>query len=104
MWFPVDETFQPGRADHYILGLNYDNRKTFSISAETYYKDYNNIAEYRTFRGADETIENQTAAQNFHQGRGYAYGADFYIRNNFWGFEGWFGYSLAWTKKKINDF
>lgn len=104
MWFPVDETFEPGRADHYILGWNYDNRKTFSVSAEAYYKDYNNIAEYRTFRGADETIENQTAAQNFHQGKGSAYGADFYIRNNIWGFEGWFGYALSWTKKQIDGF
>ena len=104
MWFPVDETFEPGAADHYILGFNYDNRKLFSISAEAYYKNYNNIAEYRTFRGADETIENQTTAQNFLRGKGCAYGADFYLRNNIWGFEGWFGYALAWTKKKIDGF
>ena len=104
MWFPVDETFQPGKADHYILGFNYENRKTFSLSVEAYYKDYNNVAEYRTYRGADETLENQTAAQNFLRGIGYAYGADFYLRNNFCGFEGWLGYALSWTKKKINGF
>lgn len=104
MWFPVDETFEPGKADHYILGFNYDNRKTFSLSVEAYYKDYNNVAEYRIHRGADETLDNQTAAQNFHRGTGYAYGADFYLRNNIWGFEGWFGYALAWTKKKIDGF
>jgi len=104
MWFPVDETFDPGRADHYILGFNYDNRRTFSLSIEAYYKDYYNLAEYRTQRGADEKLDNQTAAQNFYRGTGNAYGADVYIRNNIYGFEGWLGYSLSWSKKKVKDY
>jgi len=104
MWFPVDETFKPGSADHFILGVNYDNKTTYSINVEGYYKNYLNIAEYRTYRGADETIENQTAAQNFLSGQGKAYGMDVYLRNNIRGFEGWLGYSLAWTKKQVDGF
>ena len=104
MWFPVDETFEPGKADHYILGFNYDNKSTFSINVEGYYKNYKNIAEYRTYRGADESLDNQTAAQNFYCGKGEAYGGDVYIRNNTWGFEGWIGYSLGWTKKQIDGY
>ncbi len=106
MWFPVDNTFTPGRADHYIVGLNYDNNRTFSINLEAYYKDYKNIAEYRPpeLRGADETLDNQTAAQNFYKGKGEAYGFDVYLRNKIRGFEGWFGYSLSWTKKQVDGF
>ncbi|MCI0512389.1 TonB-dependent receptor [candidate division KSB1 bacterium] len=104
MWFPVDETFPPGKADHYILGANYDNKRSFSINIEGYYKPFLNIAEYRTFRGADESMENQTAAQNFFRGRGKAYGLDLYLRNNLFGFEGWIGYSLSWTKKRVQGY
>ncbi|MFZ5517747.1 MAG: TonB-dependent receptor [Candidatus Zhuqueibacterota bacterium] len=106
MWFPVDETFTPGKADHYIVSLNYDNRQSFSFTLDAYYKDYTNIAEYRSpeMRGADETLENQTAAQNFLKGQGKAYGFDTLIRNNIWGFEGWIGYSLCFTKKQVDDY
>ncbi|MBN1543195.1 TonB-dependent receptor [candidate division KSB1 bacterium] len=104
MWFPVDDSFEPGRADHYILGYTYDNNRSFSITVEAYYKDYRNIAEYRTFRDADESLEGQNAAQNFLQGTGKAYGGDVYLRNNLFGFEGWIGYSLGWAEKSIKGY
>lgn len=104
MWFPVDKSFKPGEADHYILGFSFDNKESFSLEIEAYYKRFLNLAEYRTFRGADETLNNQTAAQNFYIGKGEAYGTDVYIRNNIWGFEGWIGYSLGWTKKQIDGY
>ncbi|MDI6809391.1 MAG: TonB-dependent receptor [Candidatus Eisenbacteria bacterium] len=104
MWFPVDRTFKPGAADHYILGYSFDNARTFSFSLEGYYKKYLNIAEFRQFRGADENLSDQTAAQNFYSGKGEAYGADALVRNNIWGLEGWVGYSLSRTKKQINGY
>jgi len=104
MWFPVDHTFNPGEADHYIFGVTYDNKTTFSVEAEFYYKYYRNIAEYRVFRGADELLENQTAEQNFLQGRGMAYGGDLYLRNRIGRFEGWIGYTVCWTKKKVDGY
>ena len=104
MWFPVDQTFEPGIADQLIIGFTYDNKSTFSIETEVYYKDYNNIAEYRVFRGADESLENQTAAQNFYKGTGKAYGGDIYFRNRIGRLEGWIGYALSGTKKQINGY
>jgi hypothetical protein len=104
MWFPVDKTFAPGRADHFIIGYSYDNKETFSVNAEAYYKNYGNIAEYRAFRGADEPLDHQTAAQNFYRGKGKAYGGDVYIRNNIYGLKGWIGYSLSWSKKQIDGY
>ena len=104
MWFPVDESFKPGGADHYILGYSYDNQETISVNVEGYYKNYSNIAEYKIYRGADEDFSNMNAAQNFYSGNGYAYGGDIFLRNNLWGFEGWLGYSLNWTRKQIADY
>jgi len=101
MWFPVDHTFQPGQADHAIFGVTWDDKTKFSVSAEVYYKKYNHLAEYRTFRGGDEPLEHQTTAQNFYSGHGKSYGADIYVRNHLLGWEGWIGYSLAWTNKQV---
>ena len=71
---------------------------------EAYYKKYFNVAEYREFRSADESLENQTAAQNFLPGKGHAYGIDLLLKNNVWLFNGWLGYSLAWTKRKTENY
>ncbi|MBN2089955.1 TonB-dependent receptor [candidate division KSB1 bacterium] len=106
MWFPVDKTFEPGQADHYILGWNFDNQKTFSINAEAYYKNYLNVAEFRDFesRGGDEDWSKLNAAMNFYKARAYSYGGDIYLRNNFRGFEGWIGYSYNLVRKKVNGY
>lgn len=106
MWFPVDKTFKPGEADHYILGYSFDNKVTFSLDVEAYYKHYTNVAEYRSSenRGFDEQLDHQTAAQNFFSGKGEAYGGDIYLRNKIAGFAGWIGYSLSWTKKQVEGY
>jgi hypothetical protein len=104
MWFPVDETFRPGLADHFVAGFNLDNQSTLSVNAEVYVKRYNNLAEYRVFRAGNENLDNMTAAQNFFRGRGTAWGADVYVRNRFGRVEGWLGYSLSWTKKRVEGY
>ncbi|HEX9933988.1 MAG TPA: TonB-dependent receptor [bacterium] len=104
MWFPVDASFQPGGADHVILGFSYDNESTFSVDIEGYYKKYDNLAEYRLYRGADESLDHMTAAQNFLSGTGSSYGMDVFLRNRAFGFEGWIGYSYGWTKKRVNGY
>ncbi|MFC1569134.1 carboxypeptidase-like regulatory domain-containing protein [bacterium] len=104
MWFPVDKTFNPGKAQHYIAGIHYDNRSTFSIDLEGYYKYYNNIAEYRVYKNDDEMLEEQTAEKNFLSGVGKAYGLDLYLRNHIGKLEGWLGYSLCWSRKQVNDY
>jgi len=104
MWFPVDASFRPGKADHCIIGFSYDNRGSLSIDAEAYYKIYGNLAEYRTYRGADEDLDHMTAAQNFLNGRGISYGTDVFVRNRLFGFEGWIGYALCWTRKQVNGY
>ncbi len=108
MWFPVDETFRPGQADHFILGFNYDDLRTISINFEAYYKRYANISEYR-FRvaeeqGTDRNFDRVTASDIFLSGRATAYGADIYLRNQLWGFTGWLGYSFNWVQKQVNGY
>ena len=104
MWFPVDKTFNAGKSDHYIIGYNYDPQENYSISIEAYYKDLKNIAEFKSWnnRPRNEDIGNQTAAMNFYQGNGKAYGLDVILNNNIWGFKGWLGFSFCKTFKTVN--
>lgn len=104
MWFPVDPTFRPAGADHFILGFLYDDQRRFSIDVEGYFKQYRHLAEYRLYRGADEEYTQMTAAQNFLSGKGISYGLDVFVRNRIRGFEGWIGYSLGWTKKQTDGY
>lgn len=104
MWLPVDATFPPGEADHYIAGISFDNGRSISVDAEVYLKKYRNIAEYRAERGADEQFAEMTAAMNFMRGDATSYGADIYIRNNLWRMKGWIGYSLNWIRKQVDGY
>lgn len=103
-WFPIDETFPPGEATHWILGGKWHPSSSFSLSLEGYAKFFHNLAEYREFRSADEPLEGQTAAQNFYRGKGHAYGMDLMISNQWKMLRGWIGYSLGWVKKKTTGY
>ncbi len=108
MWFPVDETFAPGRADHFILGFNYDDLRKLSLNIEAYYKRYANISEYR-FRaaesqGIDRDYDRLTASDIFLSGKASAYGIDVYVRNQLGGLKGWLGYSFNWVKKQVKGY
>ncbi|MFH1679860.1 MAG: TonB-dependent receptor [Candidatus Eisenbacteria bacterium] len=104
MWFPVDETLEPGRADHYILGVELGPYPAFDLSVEAYFKPYDNVVEFseeftRSLVDSDAKMDDL-----FNSGEGEAYGLDFYLRNRAAGFEGWIGYSLGWTKRTIGGF
>lgn len=106
MWFPVDETINPGRAHHYIFGFQYDPQTIFSIEAEAYYKDYDNLVELddEYVNSGEISDENKNLDLYVNTGVGRAYGFDVYLKNNFAGLEGWVGYSFCDTKKQIEDY
>lgn len=104
LWFPVDETVEPGESDHYIVGLKTDFNQNFDLEIEAYYKPYNNLVEL------DEEFVNSIIEPDaqlsdlFNKGEGEAYGGEIYLKNNIWGFSGWLGYTLGWTKRIIEDY
>lgn len=104
MWFPVDRTLKPGSSDQFIAGLDIGPYETFDLSAETYYKRYANLAEFNEEFGRSVIDSNARLNEAFNQGKGFAYGADLYLRDRLAGCEGWIGYSYGVTKRKINGF
>jgi len=94
MWF-ADEDKKPGRAVHYILGLEQWFSPSLSLTFEGYYKDLRDIlAVNREFTDDDDF---------FFVGRGEAYGLEVLAKKTAGRAMGWLGYSYAHTKKEMND-
>jgi len=103
LWFPLDGSLNPGRSDHFTLGYKNQLSPNFNLDLELYYKTYNDILEYNTAN--DYTWNNLTGQLKdaFHVGKGYTYGFDTLLRNDWQGFEGFFGYTLSKTQRKMNN-
>jgi outer membrane receptor protein involved in Fe transport len=103
LWFPLDGSLNPGVSDHYIIGYKNELSSKFALDTELYYKSYQNLLEYNM--ATDYTWNNQTGQLRdaFHRGKGFTYGLDTQLRNNWLGLEGFIGYTLSNTRRKMSD-
>jgi hypothetical protein len=82
----------------YALGI-YKNFKDnmYETSIEVYYKQMQNQIEYR--EGYTPSIRDTELEFVF--GKGWSYGAEFFINKSRGKFTGWIGYTLAWTWRQF---
>ncbi len=97
VWMPCTEIIKPQISNQYVLGA-FKNFKDnmFESSIEIYFKDMQNQIDYK--EGAvpsDNILDNPDNA--FTYGRGWAYGAEFFLKKKTGKFTGWIGYTLSWT-------
>jgi hypothetical protein len=100
-WKSSSYNLNPSSADQYTLGFfkNFqDNR--FEISAEAYYKDIQNVIDYKN--GATILL-NETLENDLIQGTGRAYGIEFLFRKNRGKLTGWIGYTYSRTERKFDQ-
>ncbi|MDI3504677.1 MAG: hypothetical protein PWP64_1613 [Candidatus Cloacimonadota bacterium] len=103
IWFPLDGSLKPGRSEHYILGYKRQLNADFAFDMEFYYKQYHRILEYNVATDYNWDNENGELADTFHVGNGYTYGADFMLRTDWRGLEGFVGLTLSKTQRKLKD-
>lgn len=90
----------PATVYQYAVGYFQNfNRNMWEASVEVYYKDFNDLVDYRA--GAD-LIFNQTIETELLTGIGRSYGAEFFLRKNIGKLTGWFSYTLSRTEMKVN--
>ncbi len=91
---------KPGIADQISLGY-YRNFKDdqFEFSTEVYYKWLKNEVDYRNDA---ELVANETVESQLLYGVGRAYGIEFFLKKKFGRYNGWIGYTLSRTERKIN--
>ena len=99
-WIPSSNNVRPEIADQVALGYfrNF-NENTFEFSAEIYYKYLRNQIDYRD--GAEITL-NENAESQLLFGTGRAYGIELFLKKKYGKFNGWIGYTLARSEKKID--
>ncbi len=100
LWVPVTADIPPMRAHQFSLGCFYEIPKWFDISLEGYYKDLDNLMEYKdgaSFFGSSEGWESKVS-----MGRGWAYGVEFLLQRSFGATTGWVAYTWAHANRKFD--
>jgi hypothetical protein len=102
LWFPIDGGVKPGVSDHYIAGYKTQINNDFAFDIELYFKNYENLVEYRTETDYEWSNSNGSLADVYNMGTGYSYGTDALLRTDWKGLEGFVGYGFGITKRKID--
>ncbi|MGZ3899901.1 MAG: TonB-dependent receptor [Bacteroidia bacterium] len=103
VWMPCTELIKPQISNQYALGF-FKNFKenTFETSVEVYYKTMANQIEYKEgAQPSDNVYDNPDNAFTF--GKGWAYGAEFFLKKRTGKFTGWIGYTLSWTWRQFAE-
>jgi hypothetical protein len=103
VWMPCTEVIKPQESNQYALGFFknlFDNM--FETSIEAYYKTMSNQIEYKEgSQPSDNIYDNPDNAFTF--GKGWAYGAEFFLKKRSGKFTGWIGYTLSWTWRQFAE-
>jgi hypothetical protein len=103
VWFPSTSVVKPQTATQYALGYFQNFKKDmYETSVEVYYKDMRNLVEYKEGAQPDASVKDNVD-EPFTFGKGWAYGAEFFIKKRYGKFNGWIGYTLAWTTRQFAD-
>jgi hypothetical protein len=100
IWVPSTLRVKPQISWQYATGIfrNF-NDNMFETSIEVYYKSMQNQIEYKE----GYTPSSKDTELEFVFGKGWSYGAEFFINKSKGRFTGWIGYTLAWTWRKFPD-
>ena len=99
VWKLSDQFFKPQIVDQYSLGI-YKNLKgnIFETSVEVYYKDIQNVLEYKD--GARLLLQ-QNLETEVVPGQGQAYGVEVYVKKNLGRTTGWASYTYSRTLRRV---
>jgi hypothetical protein len=98
-WLPSDESVPPGRADHYVLSVETSPFQGYDLNVDLYYKNLANINELRSGNSGRQV----NVADVFYVGRGYTYGAEFFIQKRAGQLTGWIGYALGYVYSQFDS-
>lgn len=101
-YLPVDESADPGQSWQVVLGGDWDPTDRDQISVEVYNTGLKNLVEFDDRAPVDQS--SLTAEELFVTGgKGYARGAEVFIRHRGNGWNGWLGYTLGWAGRTFAE-
>ncbi|MCW3076340.1 MAG: TonB-dependent receptor plug [Bacteroidetes bacterium] len=101
LWIPSSNITKPERSQQFALGY-FKNFKdnSFESSVELYYKTMQNQV---AFKEGTQILEQTNIDSSLVFGKGWSYGAEFFIKKNVGKFTGWIAYTLSWTFQQFKD-
>ena len=102
-WVPSSEIVKPQKAIQYATGIfrNFFNDK-YETSVEIYYKDMQNMIEYKEGSSPEATVNDNTD-NSFTFGQGWSYGVEFFLKKRTGDFTGWIGYTWSKTERLFDE-
>ena len=103
IWVPSSDVVKPQIGYQYSIGYFRNFKEnTFETSVELYYKDMKNQIAYKDGALPENTI-GDNVDNSFTFGKGWSYGAEFFLKKRYGKFNGWAGYTLSFTKRQFDD-
>ena len=103
IWVPSSDVVRPQYGVQYALGYFRNFKEnTYESSVEVYYKEMENQVEYKDGALPENNV-GDNVDNNFTFGKGYSYGAEFFVKKRTGKWNGWLGYTLSWTRKQFEN-
>ncbi len=100
LWVPVTKRIEPMASQQYSAGFFYNLNNWVDLSVEGYYKNMDNIIEYKdgaSFFGSSTNWEEKVSI-----GRGWSYGLEFLAQRSYGNTTGWLGYTWSKSERLFN--
>lgn len=94
IWISIDKDLPLMKSDQWALGYNYEIAKGFDLSVEGFYKQMDNLLEYR--EGSSLMSPGDKWADQVVTGEGESYGVELLLQKNTGKTTGWLAYT--WSK------
>ena len=101
LWVPATDTIPFQIGDQIAIGYVREFEKGYRMSAEAYYKQMNNMIEYK--EGASFFDTSNDWEQLVEVGKGFSYGFELLLEKRTGKTTGWIGYTLSWTNRKFEN-
>ena len=101
LWVPITDNIKPERSRQYSVGAYYTGWKGWELSAEGYYKQLDNVLEYKdgmSFMGFSGNWERLVS-----MGEGRSKGIELMLRRTTGRATGWLSYTLSKSDRKFSE-
>lgn len=101
LWLPTSNNIKPQYSDQWALGYfrNFAENN-YESSVEVYYKNMYNLIDYK--KEADIVLNPNVESQLVY-GKGWAYGAEFFLKKKEGKLTGWIGYTWSRTLRQFTE-
>ncbi|MBW7887786.1 MAG: TonB-dependent receptor [Bacteroidetes bacterium] len=100
IWIPINNKMKPSRSIDFVLGYETRFFEALTISAETYYKKFYDVLQFKREFLTTTEIE---LDKLFYYGTGRSYGIELFAQKKIGNLTGTAGYTLAWTYRTFPE-